>query len=85
MNRVIKCISKGLLVPSFLGRGGGEGVWGRASPEKCEISKPLKQCAFRYSKLTIEEGIFYSKKVAFIQSNVAQSIPTSNEQMMKTR
>ena len=76
---------QGAVAPLFLGKGGGEGVWGRASPEKCEISKPLKQCAFRYSKSTIEEGISYSKKVAFIQSNVAQSIPTSNEQMMKTR
>ena len=36
LNRVTDCIKRGLLVPFLKGRG----VWGCASPENFEISKP---------------------------------------------
>ena len=84
MNRVTNCINKGPLVPFFYGRGGVGGGGGLG--EKCEISKPYNAIfVVLGTKLRTKEGVFYSKKVAFIQSNVTQSIPTSNQQMIKTR
>ena len=59
MNRVTDCINKGLLVPFFWGGGGGKGVWGRASPEKCEISKPYNAIfVVLGTKLRTKEGVF---------------------------
>ena len=70
-------------------KGGGD-VWGRASPESFEISKPQNAIfSVLGTKLRTKEHVFHSRKinVAFIQLLIyqSQSIPTRNGQMMKTK
>ena len=64
------------------GGGGGGGVWGRASPENFELSKHYNAIfSVLETKLRTKERVFHPRKLIY----KSQSLPASNEQMMKTK
>ena len=83
MDRVTYCINKGPLVLFFSGGGGGSKP---VPPQKILKFQSPKNAIF-----SVVGTKFEDKRVFFIQENVAfklpvtQSIPKSNEQMMKTK
>ena len=78
LNRVTDCINKGPLVPFS--------ILSALRPRKFLNFKALKMrfSAFWGLNLRTKERVFIQKNVAF-NLPVTQSIPTSNEQMMKTK